>query len=109
MTKKRSNRTYRPAVSRVRTGTDDLSRIRNLHPGDMVNATFSNFDDTITAVEGPLDRLTTEYIYITDTKGKKSKFGLWQMLSLVCIERDISFLRENNINSAYENLQLLIR
>ena len=85
--------------------------LKQLHPGDFVNATFSGVDDEISVIDGCLERITEDSITIN--KGLKGStqsitYGLWQMLSLVCMERDISFVRENNPITELERLTLLL-
>ena len=80
----------------------DTKWLRHLKPGDYVNATFSDIDDQVISCEGKIERITNDSITIGKT------YGLWQLLSLVCIEKDFSFIRENSVTSDLERLTMLL-
>ena len=89
----------------------DPKNLKALKKGDYVYATFVGVDDEVTAVEGWLQKITDDSILImtrNPLNGPKLEFGLWQMLSLVCMKKDMSFSREKSVTSELERLAFLL-
>ena len=85
----------------------DLKWIRQIKPGDKVYATFQNVDDEIEAVEGQMVVSDNEFITVK-CHGISKTFGLWQLLSLLCVEKDLSYIRENSVTSDLDRLANLL-
>lgn len=82
-----------------------LDQLQKLNMGDHVHATFSDISGNVTEATGHIDHIDTSTIGIKDQEtGQVKEFALWRMLSLVSIERDISFVREGNIMSDLEHV-----
>ena len=80
-----------------------LEKLQKLKKGDQVNATFSDIEGNVIEANGRLEQIDKASITLIDTdSGQVCEYELWRMLSLVCMERDISFLREGDIMSDLE-------
>ena len=89
---------------------NDTVRLRILKPGDYVVASYAGPDDAILSAEGKIERITEDYLVIKSMSGKHTcKFGLWQLMSLVCMDRDISFIREGDAYTDLERLSLMLQ
>ena len=85
--------------------TTNLEKLLKLKKGDMVNATFSDIEGNVIEANGRLEQMNKASISLADLEtGQVMEYELWRMLSLVCMERDISFLREGDIMSDLERV-----
>ena len=85
--------------------TTNLEKLLKLKKGDMVNATFSDIEGNVIEANGRLEQISKASISLVDSEmGQVREYELWRMLSLVCMERDISFLREGDIMSDLERV-----
>lgn len=59
---------------------------------------FSDINGEVVDSNGRIDEVNEISIrIIEEDSGLTREFELWRMLSLVCIERDVSFIREGTI------------
>ena len=64
---------------------------------------FSDINGEVVDSNGRIDEVNEISIrIIEEDSGLTREFELWRMLSLVCIERDVSFIREGTILSDLE-------
>ena len=78
-------------------------QLQMLSRNDIVHATFSDINGDVVESNGRVDDVNEVSIrIIEDDSGLTKEFELWRMLSLVCIERDVSFIREGTILSDLE-------
>ncbi len=74
-----------------------------LSRNDIVHATFSDINGEVVDSNGRIDEVNEISIrIIEEDSGLTREFELWRMLLLVCIERDVSFIREGTILSDLE-------
>ncbi|MBR6229444.1 MAG: hypothetical protein IKQ97_06885 [Eubacterium sp.] len=85
--------------------TNNPEKLLKLKKGDLVNATFSDIEGNVIEANGRLEQISKVSIALIDADtGQVREYELWRMLSLVCMERDISFLREGDIMSDLERV-----
>ena len=82
--------------------------LKSLKPEDKVYATFEHADASIESIEGKVTKIGEDYIRVKDDSGEKS-FSMWQMLSLVCPDKDLSFIREKSAVSDLDRLAMLLQ
>ena len=83
----------------------NLQQLQKLKKGDAVDATFSNIEGEVTEAHGRVVEVTNvSIILMEDDTARTKEYELWRMLSLVCMDRDISFVREGNIMSDLEHV-----
>lgn len=74
-------------------------QLQMLSRNDIVHATFSDINGEVVDSNGRIDEVNEISIrIIEEDSGLTREFELWRMLSLVCIERDVSFIREGTWN-----------
>ena len=82
-----------------------LEQLQKLKKGDLVHTTFSDIAGNVTEAHGRIEAVDRASIRIVDEdSGQITEYELWRMLSLVCIKRDISFIREGDILSDLEHV-----
>ena len=89
----------------------DLKWLKTIKPGDIVMATFQCIDDKVESAEGEVTAINDETIIIDRGKTgrpNKCQYGMWQMLSLVCIEKDFSYIRPGDANTDLDRLAALL-
>ena len=103
-------------LSNVRTAkgnmvNNDIRVVKRLEKGDYVYASFARIDRSSDMIEGWLQKVSDESILIRERNpkdGPKVEYGLWQMTSLVCPKKDVSFYRQEDVFLRIDRLSRML-